>query len=908
MKILFDRQKTVFLVDGSSFLYRAYYGVRPMHTSAGLPVHAVYSFCRMIKKLIDQHNPHYIALVWDSKGKTQRHEIYQEYKAQREAPPSDLFDQKQLIQEFANLITIKQVEQPGYEADDLMYSITQDLVQKNYQVVLITSDKDMGQLLSDNVSIFDTFKDIVIDRASFEEKMGFEVAKLPFYFALLGDTSDNIPGVRGIGEKGARELVRQFSSLDDLYNNLDTVPKERTRTALEQSRDNAFLSLKLFLLRYSPTNLTSDDFVFNEHDWVKAQPLFERLEFKSLLKDLQKYGVTLQEKVWLSKEKGYTFSSITSREELARICALIKEKKIVALDTELTGLDLFTEQVIGISVAVEKGTAYYIPFGHITIEPQLTVRDVKEFLGPLLADASIPKIMHNAKFDQLALSVNLGMPVRGLIFDTLVAASLVTEDWQRAGLKYISKYYLNEDMLSFDDVVKDKGYKNFAQVPLDLATEYGAADAHQTLQLWPIMHQELVRQQMISLYQDIEFPLINVLYKMEQRGIICDTRILQELDAEVSRDITSVREEIISLIGEEYKNINLNSPKQLESLLFIHLQLPPQKKSGKGTGYSTDQEVLEELAKMHPVPALIVRYRGLYKLKSTYIDALPSYVKPSTGRIHTTYSQTRVATGRLASLDPNLQNIPTDSSGYHLHIRSAFKPEPGHLFISADYSQIELRVLAYLSQDENLRTAFERGLDIHTQTAAGLFGIPHAQVTHQQRQIGKRINFSILYGLTPFGLSKDLNIPLADAKRYIDAYFAQYPGVLTWMESVVEVTKQQGYVTTHWGRRRDIPGIYEKNKNLYELAKRVAINTVAQGTAAEIMKMGMISLDHLVEEQQINAHILLQIHDELIISADKTQKDTVSSLMKKTLENVVHWNIPLVVDVRTGDNWQEITK
>jgi DNA polymerase-1 len=457
--------------------------------------------------------------------------------------------------------------------------------------------------------------------------------------------------------------------------------------------------------------------------------------------------------------------------------------------------------------------------------------------------------------------------------------------------------------------VTDNGYKNFAHVPLDLATEYAAADAHQTLQLESVLKAELEKQHMTKLYHDIEFPLIDVLFDMAREGIYVDTNILLHIDEKITKDLAFLRSEIIALIGEQYQNINLNSPKQLAQLLFQDLKLPPQKKTMGKTIYSTDQEVLEALSLLHPVPALIVRYRELFKLKSTYIDTLPPYINHETGRIHSVFSQTAVATGRLASSEPNLQNIPTDSAHYKgLHIRSAFKPGKGHVFLSADYSQIELRVLAFLSQDVHLVHAFLKGEDIHQQTAAKLFDVSPEAVTSAQRQIGKRINFSILYGLTPYGLSKDLKIPFKDAKIYIEKYFAQYPGVSAWMDAVIDETKKNGYVTTYWGRRRYLPGIYEKNKTLYDLARRVAINTKAQGTAAELMKLGMINLHNTFKKHNLDAKILLQIHDELLISVSEDIQQKAEEVVKNTLEHVVDWNVPLVVSTRFGHDWQEVTK
>jgi DNA polymerase-1 len=895
----FDPAKTLYLIDGSSFLYRSYYGLRPLHTSKGAPVQAVYSFCRMIKKLYNQFNPEYMAIVWDSKGKTIRHEIYQEYKATRQEAPSDLFFQKERIQEFARLIALNQVEKPGVEADDLMYSIVQEFKDSGLTTVLITSDKDMGQVLDNDVVIYDPFKEAVIDETAFTQKMGFGPDKLPFYFALVGDASDNIPGVTGIGQKGATELVKQFASLQDLYNNLDKI-KEKTRQQLEFDRTNAFLSEQLFKLRYVELNSLLHLFKVETNQWINARPLFEELEFKSLVKELQAEDPAAR--ILLSQAKGYQFITVQTPEQLDEVTKQIKEKKLLAIDTELNGLGMHAK-TIGISICVQKGISYYIPFGHQVAEPQLPQQTVIEALKPLLEDPQIKKVMQASKFDRHALA-QLSINTQGVIFDTLIAAHLVTEDWQRIGLKYLSKHYLNEPMLSFSEVVTDRGYKSFDFVPFALATEYAASDAHQTLQLYPILVEELRKHSMYDLYMNIEHPLVDVLFAMEKEGIILDTAVLKKIDVSVSAELTRLRNEITALVGDEFKEVNLNSPKQLARLLFVHLQLPTQKKTSGKTTYSTDQEVLFTLAKIHPVPGLIAKYRELFKIKSTYIDPLPEYINPIDKRIHTNFTQTQVATGRLASSEPNLQNIPVDSYA----IRSAFIPPEGFRFISADYSQIELRVLAQLSQDPVLIDAFKHNIDIHLQTAAKLFDLPLDRITNEQRQFGKRINFSILYGLTPFGLSKDLDIPFNKAKEYIDKYFAQFPRVQQWMQQVIEETKEHGYVITHWGRRRYLPGIYERNKNLYDLACRIAINTKAQGTAAELMKLAMIKLDKIVKEKNLPAKMILQIHDELLLTTPVDQQEQTGQLVKNLLETIVDWLVPLQVSLRYGKNWQEVTK
>ncbi len=922
MKTL-DPKNTIYLIDGSSFLYRAYYAMTPLHTKQGEPVQAVYGFVRMIKKLITKFNPHYMAVVWDSPGKTVRHEIFEDYKATRQAPPSDLFEQKKHINIFNHQIGLYEIAKPGIEADDLMYSLAQDMKDRGFDVVLITSDKDMGQIIGEHIFIYDSFKDILYDEQAFQEKMGVPVAKLPFYFSLLGDSSDNIPGVHGIGQKGALELVTQFSSLEDMYNHLHNVTKQRMRNALEQNRENAFLSYELFLLKYYQLNVVKNDLTFDHNSWQRARSLFEQLNFQSLLKELPQQqaqtsfldGQTslfaqeptvYSEKVEQKKPINYPFKKVVTEEQFEQLVKDLQKKGVFAIDTETTGLNPMADPLIGISFATEVGTAWYVPFGHNVEEKQLSKEYVLSALKPILEDETIKKYLHHAPFDK-AVFWHAGIDLKGIVFDTLLAAKLTNKGWQKSGLKDLSEYYFNEQMWSYGQVVKENGYKNFSQVPLDLATAYAAADAHQTLKLYAVLKDLLIKEGQQELFETIEQPLQEILFDMQERGIYLDKESLAALGKRVTAEMIEIEDEIIKLAGPSYAGINLNSPKQVEQLLFHELKLIPQKKSAKGS-FSTDSQVLQALAKDHPIPGLIAKYRELAKLKSTYIDALPGYVNPKTGHIHTHFNQTAVATGRLSSFDPNMQNIPADSEGYGIEVRASFKSAPGYLFLSADYSQIELRVLAYLSQDEHLLKAFEQGADIHTETAALLFNVSVGQVTQHQRQIGKRINFSVLYGLTPYGLSKDLGIPFRDAKLYIDTYFEQYPGVRAWMEKVIEEAKSKGYVTTLYGRRRYIPALYESNNALYQEAVRVAINTVAQGTAAEIMKIGMIRLVKAFKEHNIDAHLLLQIHDELLISVNENQQKEAEALTKDMLEGVASWNVPLQVTTRYGHTWKEVTK
>lgn len=916
-------EKAVFLVDGSSFLYRAYYGLRPLHTSKGMTVQAVYGFCRMIKKLIDTYSVNHIVLVWDSKGQTDRQKIYEHYKATRQSVPSDLFEQKDYIQKFADLIELEQISMPGAEADDLMYSLAKKFNQDGYQAVIVSSDKDMRQAISDQILLLDPFKDSLMDVVACNERYGFGVEKLPFYFAILGDSSDNIPGVKGIGQKGATEIVQQFESLQDLYDNVDKIKKDRMRQLLLEQKENAFLSQQLFLLKTYEVATDVADTVFEEQNWKKALPFFYGLEFKSFVADIEKKwgeGVKIEsDSESLSLEQKYTFILVNSEQQLIELCQKLQQVESFALDTETTELDPMRAQLVGVSVCYQEGMAFYIPFGHqeqgeqrslffaldTPEKQQLSKEIVFKYLRPVLEDVQIKKYLHNAKFDQLVLWQS-GMYVQGVVFDTMIAASLVVKEWEKKGLKELSKQLFDEDMISYADVMKKhQGVSDFSFIPLQDATNYAAADAHQTFKLFLYFEKELKEKSLESLFYMIEMPISNILVWMQHEGIYCDATILHTLSDKIAQDIIGIEREVHEFIG---RDINLNSPKQVRELLFDELKLAPQGKSDKGLVNSTDAQVLAKLSKDHVVPGMILRYRELFKLKNTYVDALPGYINAKTGKIHSSWNQTLVATGRLSSSEPNLQNIPKDGHGYDSDVRSAFLPMVGWTFVAADYSQIELRILAQFSQDVHLINAFLQNKDVHAQTAAKLFDVDESLVTAEQRSIGKRINFSVLYGLTPYGLSRDMQISFAQAKQYIERYFEQYPGVQAWMEQVVDFTKKNGYTETLFGRRRYVPGIYEKNKTLYELARRIAINTSAQGTAAEITKLGMIAFQKALVEQKLEGKMLLQIHDEIVVSCPDSEVSKISELLKDCLATVVNFKIPLIVSVKIGKSWREVTK
>jgi len=867
--------------------------------------------------MINDFDPQHIAVVWDSKGGSFRNKEYPEYKAHRQAPPDDLFDQKDDIIEVIEAIDMANVAKKGYEADDLIGSIAKN--NKGSQTVIVGPDKDLYQFLSKDVIVFDPFKERIIDEETFETERGFPPSKIPFYHALLGDASDNIPGVAGVGKKTAEVLVKQFDSLKDLYNNLDKVKKPRVRLLLEQYKKEALLSLKLFTIKYKGLTLKKSESKFDKNNWGNAAPLFEKLELKRLSSDLKKRfpeaveSKEVQQTLFpQKKKKKWTCRVVTTLEALDDLIAQLKKDKLCGLDTETSGYFPLSDELVGMSFATNTKESFYIPFKHPESDehPQID-RDVAlEKLKPVLESDRVKKTLHAVKFDELVLWNN-GIQLQGVVFDSLIAAGLLKKAWEKINLKDLSQRLLNEPMVKFKEVVGTK-YKNFSHVPIEDAAQYGAHDAIQTFKLKPVLEKLLKKEPALEkLYKKIEMPLNAVLIKMEKRGILLDPSVLKKIETSVSRTLKTIEKKIFAALPGKHKKIdgepiNLNSPQQIEVLLFDYLKLPQVKKGQKG-GRSTDRDVLNELGKVHPVPGLIMSFRELRKLKTTYLEPLPGFINEKTGRVHTSYSQIMTATGRLSSSNPNLQNIP--ASPYRgVQIRSAFVAPRGSSFLAADYSQIELRILAHMSGDKTLTKVFIDDQDIHTQTAAQLFDVAPDKVTRQQRQIGKRINFSIIYGLTPYGLARELNIKPGEAKEYIDKYFQQYAGVAKWMEKAVQEAQKQGYAQSLWGRRRWIPQLKERNRTRVELGKRLAINTPIQATQADIIKIAMINIDKIFEKKRLKAEIILQIHDELVLEVPKKELDLVEKIVKKEMESVVNWKVPIVVNMETGKNWGKITK
>ncbi len=918
----------LFVIDGSYLLYRSFYAIKPLYNASGVPTQAVYGFCRAIKKILADFTPSHLVVAWDGKVKSFRYETFPAYKATRQKPPSELFVQKEYILSFLDAIEVAQITCDGYEGDDIIASLTSHFPDR--QTILVCPDKDMYQLLSPSVLIFDPFKNKLIDQADFATENGFESGKIPFYYALLGDSSDNIPGVSGIGKKSAQSLVIQFASLDDLYANLDQITKERTRTLLAEQKENAYLSHKLFLLAHPPLSITIDQMAYKPQAWANAAPIFKELEFSSLLREIEHSlppavkktvarGPQLNQSIF-DQPAGESASTpapavrnwelvvVNSKELLASMITELTAAPWFALDTETTGANPMLDSLVGLSFACSDNKAFYLPVGH-EIGNQLERDYVIDRLKQLLENPATTIVLHNAKFDHQVLQ-RAGITIAPVKFDTLIAASLLrAHDKDRINLKALSEALLHEPMDKFKDVL-GKVRTSFAQVPVDEGAAYGAHDALQTYKLKILLASKLEKSPtLLKLFTELEMPFYSVLMHMEQAGILLDASKLAVTNHAVVATIKTIEAEILAAIPPSNPPvaINFNSPRQMEVLLFDVLQLPAGKKSAKGSR-STDYEVLSSIQHLHIVPKLLLLHRELTKLRTTYLEPLPTFINPETKRIHTSYSQTMVATGRLASSDPNLQNIPAASEGFGHDIRDAFFAPPDSLFLAADYSQIELRILAHLSQDQTLLTTFQADKDIHTETAAQLFDLPISAISHDQRQLGKRINFSIMYGITPYGLAKDLGIKQSEAKTYIEKYFSQFPGVALWINKTVDTAIQNGFVETFFGRRRYIPELAERNKTILENGKRMAINTPVQGSQAEIMKLAMMQIQAAFQQHGLAARMILQIHDELIIELPIGELTQVEKIVQHEMSHVVDWQVPLKVTIRSGKTWGQITK
>jgi len=877
------------LVDGSNYIYRAFYGVPLLTNSKGFPTNAIYGFTNMLLKLVRDLVPDYIVVTFDLKGPTTRHEEFTDYKATRKPMPDDLIPQIPFIKEVVRGFSISILEKQGTEADDIIGTLAVQASSKGWRTAVISGDKDLMQLVDENVTMIDTMKDKTYDVAAVKERFGVGPEKVVEILGLMGDTSDNIPGVPGIGPKTAQRLIEEYGTLENVLQNAENLRNIKLRETLRTYADQARLSHQLASIR---KDIEID---FNLQDAVSKLPdkevltkLFSEFEFSSLLqqikRDSQKAGKPARECRIVERKKS-----------LQELIARLQECKAIALELILEKNP--PTDLIGIGVSTGSD-AFYLPLGHTTIQAQLPVKEVFAALAPVLTSTKIKKYIHDLKTALVSLE-NYGVDIQEGD-DTMLAAYLLNPAKHSYELDELAWEYLHEQVPVPKDVAGGKG-KTYPLnlVPVDKMADYACARADAVFALVPVLAGKLGQINAVDLFQKVEMPLLYVLTAMEKKGVLVDTALLKQMSEELGELLSISEEKIFRLSGEKF---NINSPKQLQTILFEKLNLPKGRKTKDG--FSTDVDVLTELAKSHELPAEILAYRSLAKLKSTYVDALPALINPQTGRIHTSYNQTVAATGRLSSSNPNLQNIPIRTLEGK-RIRQAFIADPDCLLISADYSQIELRVLAHLSEDEALIDAFAEGVDIHSRTASDIFGVFPQMVNADMRRQAKVINFGILYGMSAFGLAKELGVSNKIAQVYIDGYFQHYKKVRIYLDGILEGARRDGFVCTLLNRRRYLPELKSPVPAVRQFAERMAINTPIQGTAADLIKVAMVNIDHLLTKNNLAARLIMQVHDELVLEAPVKEKEAVMTLMKKEMEEVIKLKVPLKVEIVAGKNWDE---
>ena len=883
------KQEEIYLIDGSSYIHRAYHAMGGLSNSKGFPTGAVFGFTNMIVKTLKDMNPKWIAVVFDAKGKTFRHDKYTEYKAHRPPMPEDLRVQIPWIQSIVDAYCLPSLSIQGFEADDIIATLTREAREKNWKVTIVSADKDLMQLVEDSVVMWDPQRDATYDSAAVEKKFGVPPTQLLDLMALVGDSSDNIPGVPGVGPKTAASLIQEFKSLEGVYSNLDQISQEKVRTKLADNRDKAFLSRELARLDdRTPLDKTLEDLSLVEQDTERLRDIFKELEFKRLIGELP-----------ARKTLDFTgYCLVSSMADLKSWVERIKEVGVVSVDVETTSEQPVQARLVGISLCAEDGKACYIPVGH-TQGMQLPKKEALETLRPVLEDESIGKIGQNIKYDIIVFKKE-GVELQGVTCDTMLASYLLDPTRRGHSLDDLSEIFLEHRTIHIKELIgAGKSQILFSEVDISRAVDYACEDAEVAFRVASILMPRIEAEGLGDLYKKVELPLISVLADMELAGVRIDVPYLQKLSDEFGAALDVAESEIYRSAGQSF---NINSPKQLGEILFTKLGLKPAKKTKSGP--STAVDVLEELALTHDLPRKILEYRSIFKLKSTYVDSLMTLADLVTSRIHTSYNQAVAATGRLSSSDPNLQNIPIRTSEGR-KIRKAFVADKGNTLVCADYSQIELRIMAHVSGDARLMQAFSAGEDIHAITAASVFECSPAQVTPEMRRKAKAINFGIMYGMGPYKLASQIGVGMKMARQYLDDYYRTYSGVRKFMEELPEKAAVDGFVTTILDRKRFIPDLNNPNKIAQQAARRVAINTVMQGSAADLMKLAMIRVHESILRDKMPARMILQVHDELILEARDDAAQDAQALLKKEMEEVYSLSVPLVVDTNMGKNWDE---
>jgi DNA polymerase-1 len=883
---------TLYLIDGNSYIYRAFYAIRGLSASDGTPTNAVFGFTNMIMKIIREKKPDYFGIVFDAPGPTHRHDAYGEYKAHRPGMPDELKSQVPSIKEIVKAFNIKSLELPGYEADDLLGTLAKKAEKAKLDVFIVTGDKDLCQIVGPRVKLYDTMKDRVTEEKDVVERYGVKPAQFPEVIALMGDASDNIPGAPGIGEKTAVKLLKEFGDIENLIKDHDKIKNTRARNAVSSNIDNIRLSKELATIHTDVRlDLKPEDFKCGVPDWARLLEYFRQFEFSSLVK------LVPDQRSGTAPEKTAEYITVLDKELLEK--ALSEMKGEVTIDTETTSPSPMDAELVGISFASSNERAYYVPVSHSYpgAPEQLPKEYVLEQLKGVLEDAGILKTGHNIKYDFIVLARE-NVRLKGIGFDTMVASYLLNPNRSTHNLDDAAMEHLGIKKISYSDVV-GRDRKNFGEVPVEEATVYSGEDSAVTCGLKEKFGPALKQASLSTLFHEIEMPLVEVLADMEMAGVKIDLPLMDSFSKKMAGELSSIEKRIYFMAGAEF---NINSPKQLQEILFDRLGLKPTKKIK--TGYSTNMDVLEQLSHEHELPKEIIEYRGLSKLKNTYVDALPRMVNRLTGRLHTSFNQTVAATGRLSSSDPNLQNIPIRGD-WGKRIREAFIAEEGNVLLSSDYSQIELRIFAHLSGDKDLIEAFNSDGDIHTRTACELFGVSADDVTPDMRRRAKTVNFGIVYGISPYGLGQQIGISPDVARQYIDTYFARHTGVKKYIDDLIVTAGECGFVTTLFGRKRAIPELKSSNRNIRQLGERLATNSPVQGSAADIIKISMIHIRKELQKENLRSRMLLQVHDELLFEVPEPELETVRALVREEMENAVRLDVPLQVDIGDGKNWAE---
>jgi DNA polymerase-1 len=901
------KKRLLVLFDGNALLHRAFHALPPLTVrKTGETVGAVYGFALMLLKVINEIKPSHCAIAFDMKGPTFRHELFDQYKAHRAETPQELVGQLGRVKQLVTAFNIPIFELQGYEADDILGALSQQASRKDIDTVIVTGDADTMQLVSPKVKVLyprpkGGFSNTVLyDGAAVAEKYGVKPEQITDLKGLAGDPSDNIPGVAGIGAKTAVKLIEQFGSIEEIYQRIDEVTPPKLQALLRENEAIARQSKELAtIVTGTPVSLNPDDCRVSQYDRNKVTELFRELEFASLLPKLPQTETTETAPVEAKPPQG-EYKIVSEARDLDKLVKRLSEAKSFAFDTETTGLDPMAAKLVGLSFSPAKGEAYYIPVGHVGLDPvgQLPLEEVIASLKPLMEDKKLAKLAHNGKYDMTVLA-QYGVTVQNLTFDSMLAAYLLGE--KSLGLKNLAFARLAVEMTPIAELI-GVGSKQIpmSQVEIARAADYASADADMTLRLAKVFGPELKEQGLWKLFAEVEMPLTPVLMGMERNGVALDTGLLKQMSQRLGEQLLKLEKDIYDNVGHQF---NINSPQQLSNILFEELKLPTARKT-KG-GYSTSAAILEELRGVHPVIGFILDYRQLSKIKSTYIDALPNLINPKTGRVHTSFNQTRTTTGRLSSSEPNLQNIPVRGE-MGKEVRQAFIAPRGSYLLSADYSQIDLRALAHLSQDKSLTSAFRHDEDIHRATAAQVFGVDPSKVTPEMRRTAKTVNFGVIYGMSDYGLEQATGLSREEAAAFISAYFEKYPGVKQYLESTKEKARKDGYVQTILGRKRAIPEINHANRQLREAAERMAINMPVQGTSADIIKVAMINLDSEMAKRQLKSQMILQVHDELIFEVPKAEQTEMRKLVPELMSSAIELSVPLKVDVKTGPNWGEM--